>query len=161
MARLTPARAAPDFWVPETDPDVRWRHAVVIGGNHAIGVADSVQGDYRFYRDSWGITSHTLGARYFWHVAKRVELRLRERLYVQNGATFYQSTYTEAAKYMAFDRELSPLWSQTFGGKLTYGFSEHLEGELKLDGFYYRYSDFVPLASRRGANVGLGLSLTY
>lgn len=158
--RMT-ADAAPDFWVPETDPDLRWRHAVVIGANHAVGTDDAVQADYRIYRDTWGITSHTIGARYFTHLAKRVELRLRERFYVQNGATFYQSRYTEAAKYMTFDRELSPLWSETLGGKLTVGFSEHLEGELKLDAFYYHYADFVPLASRTGANVGVGLSLTY
>ncbi|MDB4957415.1 MAG: hypothetical protein JWO36_4984 [Myxococcales bacterium] len=163
--RFVPVRmspdAAPDFWVPETDPDTRWRHAIVVGINRAIGEDSSVQGDYRFYLDTWGITSHTFGARYFAHLAKRVELRLRNRLYTQNAASFYQSTYTAAAKYITFDRELSPLWSETIGTKLTYGFSDHVEGELKLDVFYYSYADFTPLLSRTGANVGLGVSLTY
>jgi hypothetical protein len=27
--------------------------------------------------------------------------------------------------------------------------------------FYYSYSDFPPLSSRTGANVGLGISLAY
>jgi hypothetical protein len=37
----------------------------------------------------------------------------------------------------------------------------HVEAELKADLFYYSYVDFAPLASRTGANLGLGVSLTY
>ena len=33
--------------------------------------------------------------------------------------------------------------------------------EGKVDLFYYHYSDFPALASRTGANVGLGVALTY
>ena len=155
------ADAAPDFWVPETDPRTRWRNALVGGANLAVGEASSLQGDYRIYVDDWGITSHTLGARYFIALAKRVELRLRERFYTQSKASFYQSVYMAPAKYIVYDRELSPLWSETLGAKLVYGFTAHVEGELKLDGFYYSYADFVPLRSRTGANIGVGVSLTY
>ena len=155
------ADAAPDFWVPETDPDDRTRHALVIGVNHAVGDTDSIQGDYRIYHDTWGITSHTLGGRYFFALSKNAELRLRERFYTQDAASFYQSVYMAPTKYIVFDRELSPLWSETFGGKLIYRFSRHVEGEAKLDVFYYSYSDFVPLQSRTGANIGVGVSLTY
>jgi hypothetical protein len=155
------ADAVPDFWVPETDPDTRWRHALVLGANHAIGATDAIQGDYRIYHDTWGITSHTFGARYFVALSKKLEFRLRERFYVQNAASFYQSFYMAPAQYIAFDRELSPLWSETLGGKLDYRFTSHLEGEAKLDVFYYAYSDFLPLQSRTGANIGVGMSLTY
>ena len=155
------ADAAPDFWVPETDPSTRWRHALVGGVNLAVGEASSLQGDYRIYFDTWGVSSHTLGARYFIALAKHVELRLRERFYIQSKASFYQSVYMAPARYIVFDRELSPLWSETLGAKLVYGFTAHVEGELKLDGFYYSYADFLPLGSRAGANVGIGVSLTY
>ncbi len=155
------ADAAPELWVPETDPDSRIRHALVFGANHAVGEASAIQGDYRIYTDDWGITSHTIGARYFIGIAKNIELRLRERFYTQNAASFYQSVYSMPMKYITYDRELSPLWSETFGGKLTYGFTDHVEGELKLDLFYYSYADFLPLQSRTGTNVGVGLSLTY
>ena len=64
-------------------------------------------------------------------------------------------------KYITFDRELSPLWSETLGGKLSYLVTPHVEAELKLDVFYYSYADFAPLLSRTGTNVGLGLALTY
>ncbi len=155
------ADAAPDFWVPETDPETRGRHALVGGANLAVGEASSLQGDYRIYLDTWGITSHTIGARYFINLAKNLEVRLRERFYSQGAASFYQSVYMAPTKYIVYDRELSPLWSETLGAKLTYGFSERVEAELKVDGFYYSYADFVPLRSRTGANFGIGIALTY
>lgn len=163
--RFVPVRAtldaAPSQWILETDPDSRWRHAFVIAGNHAVGVDSAVQVDYRIYHDTWGITSHTFGARFITNLSKRLELRLRERFYTQGAASFYQNLYTQPEEYMAFDRELSPLWSETFGGKLSFRFTPRIEGELKLDLFYFSYSDFAPLASRFGTNVGLGVALTY
>jgi hypothetical protein len=155
------ATATPEFWVPETDPDTRSRHAIVIAVNHALGTDSSVQADYRFYLDDWGITSHTIGARYFVNLSKNLELRLRERFYTQGAASFYQDSYAAPTKYITYDRELSPLWSETLGGKLSYLFAPHVEGELKLDLFYYSYADFVPLTSRTGTNVGIGVALTY
>ncbi len=157
--RMT-ADAAPDYAVAETDPATRWRHAIVAAANRAVGEG-SVQGDYRFYRDTWGITSHTVGARYFVQLTPQTELRLRSRFYVQDGASFYQSTYTGTAMYMTVDRELSPLWSETLGAKLSYAFSGHVEAEAKVDVFYYRYQDFPALASRFGTNAGLGVTLSY
>jgi Protein of unknown function (DUF3570) len=163
--RFVPIRpnidAAPVQWIMETDPDSRYRHALVIGINHAVGEASSIQGDYRIYHDTWGITSHTIGTRYFAALSPQLELRLRNRIYTQDAASFYQDNYTMPAKYITYDRELSPLWSETIGAKLSYLFTPHVEGELKLDVFYYSYADFVPLVSRTGTNVGLGLALTY
>jgi len=55
--RFVPIRAsldaAPELWVPETDPDSRWRQAAVAGINRAVGDASSVQADYRFYYDDY------------------------------------------------------------------------------------------------------------
>jgi hypothetical protein len=163
--RFVPVRASldatPDLWVAETDPDERWRHAFVIGANRALGEDSSIQGDYRIYHDTWGITSSTIGARFFTNLTPHLQLRLRERFYTQNAASFYLDNYTKVQKYMVYDRELSPLWSETIGGKLTYAFTSSVEGELKLDVFYYSYADFPPLASRTGANIGVGLAVTY
>lgn len=163
--RFVPVRAtleaAPEMWVMETDPDTRVRHAVVFGVNRGLGESSSIQGDYRVYHDTWGITSHTLGARLFTKLGKTLELRIRERFYTQGRASFYQENYATPMRYMAFDRELSSLWSETIGAKLSYLFTPHLEGELKVDLFYYSYSEFAPLSSRTGTNTGLGLALTY
>jgi len=163
--RFVPVRmdvnSAPQFWVPETDPNTRTRHALVLGANRAVGEASSLQGDYRFYIDDWGISAHTFGARYFVHLTKNLELRLRERFYIQTGASFYQKVYTQAMTFMAYDRELSALWSNTVGAKVMYAFTDRLSAEFKVDVFYYYYEDFAPLLDRGGANVGVGLDLTY
>ncbi len=163
--RFVPVRmnidAAPEFWVMETDPDTRMRNAFVLGVNRAIGDDSSVQADYRYYFDDWGITSHTLGLRYFTHLTHHLELRLRERFYTQGSASFYQENYTTVTKYITFDRELSSLWSETLGAKLSYLLAPHLEAELKVDIFYFKYAEFAPLTSRTGTNTGLGLALTY
>jgi hypothetical protein len=163
--RFVPVRmdvnSAPQFWVPETDPDTRLRHSLVLGANRAVGEASSLQADYRFYIDDWGINAHTVGARYFVHLTKNLELRFRERFYIQTGASFYQKVYTTAMTYMAYDRELSALWSNTVGAKLMYAFTDRLSAELKADVFYYYYQDFAPLLDRGGANIGAGLDLTY
>jgi len=151
----------PMGFVPETDPDTRFRHAGVIGANLFLPSDSSVQADYRIYHDTWGITSHTIGARYFVNLGPRIELRLRSRLYLQNGASFYQARYGDFMQYMTVDRELSPLWSETLGAKLTFAVTERLDAEAKLDGFYYHYDDFPALASRLGLNAGLGLQLHY
>lgn len=163
--RFVPVRAnvdaSPMFTVAETDPDQRYRHAIVAAVNHAVGKHGAVQADYRLYRDTWGITSNTLGLRYFVDLSSRVELRLRSRLYQQSGTSFYQSNYATTRTYMTIDRELSPLWSETVGGKLMLKFGERAEAELKMDLFYYHYADFPGLTSRTGTNVGLGLSIDY
>ncbi len=163
--RFVPIRATvdatPSQWIMETDPDSRWKHAIVGGYNHAVGVDSAVQFDYRLYHDTWGITSHTVGARFITNLSKQLELRVRERFYTQGAASFYQSNYTAPQTYMAFDREMSPLWSETLGVKLSYHFTPSVEGELKTDFFYYSYSDFAPLRSRVGTNTGIGLALTY
>lgn len=163
--RFVPVRAnvdaAPMFTIAETDPDQRYRHALVLGANHALGQHASVQADYRLYRDTWGITSNTIGLRYFVDLSSRLELRLRNRLYQQTGTNFYQASYDHVMKYMTIDRELSPLWSETFGAKLMYKFGERSEAELKADLFYYHYADFPALTSRTGANLGVGVSIAY
>ncbi len=162
--RYVPVRmsvdATPDYAVPETDPNIRWRHAIVVAGNHAIG-SGAIQADYRLYRDTWGITSHTIGARYFVKLTPELELRLRHRFYLQNGASFYRASYSTTTSYMTIDRELSPLWSETLGAKLAYAINGHVEAEAKVDVFYYKYADFPSLASRLGTNAGLGVTLTY
>jgi hypothetical protein len=162
--RFIPIRASvdamPDYWVLETMPLARNRNAFVVGLNHALG-DDAVQGDYRFYIDDWGIISHTVGARYFWRINKRTELRLRNRFYTQSAASFYQQVYTQPLQFMTYDgREMAAQWSETFGGKLVYRFTDHLQGELKCDVFYFSYTDFA-LQTRTGTNLGAGLSVTY
>jgi hypothetical protein len=163
--RFVPVRPDPGsdpiMWVAETDPDSRVRHALVAALNVHVLDDSAIGADYRFYADSWGISSHTLDAKFTTNVSSAVELRLRARYYKQTGASFYKDNYTEVERYMAIDRELSPLWSAMGGAKLSVRFATDAELELKADVFYYKYTDFPLLPDRTGANLGVGVQLTY
>lgn len=155
------AMSPPSFWVPETDPEDRYRHAAVLSLNKHLFEHSAIQGDYRFYRDTWGITSHTVELRYLVDLSSKAELRLRGRVYTQSGAGFYQASYAGPEKYMTIDRELGPLSSVLGGIKLTYKLGTAFELSGKLDLFHFSYPEFPRLRSRLGANIGLGLSAVY
>jgi hypothetical protein len=153
------------FKVPETEPNDRYRQAFVVGMNRHLFTDTVLQADYRFYFDNWGITSHTIQVRYFvtWH---DVTLRLRERFYYQDGASFYRAHYTgdTLEPYVTADRELSTFWSNLVGAKVSWRLPwvhRALEAEVKADFFYFNYRDFPLLAYRVGADLGAGLNVTY
>ncbi|MCU1282531.1 MAG: hypothetical protein JWM53_6077 [bacterium] len=161
----TPDLAAIEFKVPETEPNERYRHAAVIGLNKHLFSDTSLQGDYRFYADNWGVTSHTVQLRYFvtW---KDVTLRLRERFYYQSGASFFQPHYTAATlqPFVTADRELSTFWSNVAGFKISWRLPwvhRALEVEAKVDYFHFGYVNFALLSSRDGADIEAGLNVIY
>jgi hypothetical protein len=161
----TPDYTQTEFKVPETEPTERYRHAVVVGINRHLGKNASLQGDYRFYADSWGVQAHTLQARFFLTL-KDVTLRLRERFYYQKGADFFRSHYTsdQSQPYVTADRELSTFASNVAGLKASWRLPwvhRALEVEAKADVFYFSYVDFALLASRVGADLEAGFSVVY
>ncbi len=153
----------PSYKVPETDPKLRFRHAFVAGLNRHLFHDTALQGDYRIYFDSWGLVSHTVQLRYLvsW---RDVSLRIRERFYIQKGADFFQTRYTEPQEFMTADRELSSFWSNIVGVKIAWRLPwvhRALELEAKGDFFYFHYDDFALLASRIGGTAELGLNVIY
>jgi len=151
------------YKVPETDPLQRFRHAFVAGVNQHVGEDSAFQADYRLYFDNWGIVAHTIQVRYFitW---KDVTLRLRERFYYQNAASFFRSRYTAQQPFMTADRELSTFWSNVAGFKVSWRLPwvhRALAVEAKTDIFYFNYIDFLPLPYRVGGNVELGMNVIY
>ena len=151
----TPDLSAIEFKVPETEPNERFRHAAVIGLNRHLFSDTSLQGDYRFYADNWGVLSHTIQLRYFvtW---KDVTLRLRERFYYQTGASFFRPHYTAATlqPFVTADRELSTFWSNVAGFKVSWRLPwvhRALELEAKVDYFHFGYVNFALLAHRATA----------
>ena len=161
----TPDLSAIEFKVPETEPLERYRHAAVIGLNRYLFPDSTLQGDYRFYADNWGILAHTVQLRWFL-TFHDVTLRVRERFYYQSAANFYEPHYTVATlqPYVTSDRELSKLWSNVVGLKLSWRLPwvhRALELEAKADYFHFGYLDFPLLATRDGANLEAGLNVTY
>ena len=163
--RFVHVESSPDFKVPETDPDQRFRHAFVVGLKRHVLKDSAIQLDYRFYLDNWGVTSHTGQFQYVVDFGAAT-LRLRQRFYYQTAASFFQSHYTEVGEggYLTADRELSTLWSTLTGAKVTIKADKLVKGlslEAKADVFYFSYIDFAYLHSRLGANLAAGLNMKY
>ena len=154
-----------EFKVPETEPQERLRHAVVVGLNRHLFGDSALQGDYRFYSDSWGIVSHTVQLRYF-VTFKDLTLRFKERFYYQSGANFYREHYTvdSLQPFVTADRELGTFWSNIVGVKLSWRLPwvhRALELEAKVDYFHFKYLNFALLGSRDGADIEGGLNVLY
>jgi hypothetical protein len=56
---------------------------------HVPGVNGTLQADYRFYRDDWGIRAHTLEVAWQQALSERFALRPALRYYTQDAADFY------------------------------------------------------------------------
>jgi hypothetical protein len=151
------------FKVPETMPDRRHRHAIVLALNRYLFDESALQLDYRIYVDSWALLSHTVQLRYL-VTFRDITLRLRERFYYQRGVYFYKPAYTEVEPFMTTDRESSTLWSNLAGVKIAWRLPvvhRALELEAKGDFLYIRYVDYPLLARRFGGTAELGLNVIY
>lgn len=63
----------------------------------------TLEGSYRFYRDDWGIVSHTLEIRYLQKLGNRLVLSPSLRYYTQEAADFYWYTLTGSEVEPQFD----------------------------------------------------------
>ncbi len=152
--------------LPETDPPLRVRHALT--GKIAQSLSDSVavQGDYRFYTDSWGVTAHTASARLILEPGSAWTIRVMARGYIQQGASFYQPVYTEPLEYMTAGRELCNLWSVLGGLKLVYNYPSRgttrvVAFDAKVDVLYIDYLNFPALPYRIAEVFEAGMNLRF
>ncbi len=139
------------YALPESEPALRDRLAAAVGLKQYLGLG-VLQLEYRLYVDSWQLLSHTADLRWVLDL-DTVTLRLRYRLYLQNGASFYQAHYDAVLTYLSADRELSPFSSHLFGVKLEWlplrtRRGARLRFDVKVEGMYFAYSDFPALKSR-------------
>lgn len=141
--------------VPETHPDVRTRHAIVLRARRAFDDRLSVHADYRFYTDDWGIVANTAALQLQWMHDLHGMLAARYRLHNQSAASFYRSVYPmpepgRTLRFVSRDRELSPLWTHrlalSYERRIDLGDAGHrmrLAGAV--GGTYLDYQDFVGL----------------
>jgi len=84
----------------------------------------AVHFDARFYDDTWRVVGGDVELGYSQYIGKSLLLKLHARVYQQSAANFfkdafYYQTESTAGEYFTGDRELSPVRTATFGGKLT------------------------------------------
>ncbi len=105
----------------ELYPNTRTSTAVGLRARYYLPWRAALQGDYRFYTDTWGILSHT-GAISYTHPWGPFTFTGKYRFYTQDPADFYQDLFSrsEATNFRARDKELSQFVSQNFRLQASY-----------------------------------------
>jgi len=127
--------------VPEHRPDYRNKQIFHTSlTQHFDAVNASVEGSYRFYHDSYGVFSHTLGVGWFQWLGKRVMIEPQFRFNEQSAADFYRVTFSgpfseDPPGLHSSDYRLSKLYTVDYGLQAKVFINEHLQ----LNAGYHRY----------------------
>ncbi len=152
--------------VPEYHPDFRLRNAAVARFRYAFSDDSSAGLGYRFYIDTWGVTSHTVAAQIAWIPEPSQVLTLRYRFYTQEAASFYRQTYDPMEgipPFLTRDRELSPMFSNrvavSYQGIAQLDPDTRLKIALAVGGTVFAYSRFTGLTEVFSIDVTTAVTL--
>ena len=108
---------------PELYPNTRTGNAVGLRARYFLPYRAAIEGEYRFYTDTWDIEGHT-GALSYIHPWGDFTFTGKFRYHNQTGAHFYSDLFprAQATNFRGRDKELSPLTSYTFKLKAAYEF---------------------------------------
>ena len=118
----------------------------------------AIQGDYRFYTDTWDILAHTAEVSYTHPLDDDWTFDVHYRFYTQDAAEFYSDLFPreDFQNFLARDKELSTMTSHTLGFGVAYefkppGFSFLNRSSLNLryDRIRFEYDDFRDISHDR------------
>lgn len=122
----------------------------------------ALHADYRYYRDDWSITAHTLELAWHQSLTSRSSAAPRLRYYAQSAAGFYRP-YVDcgvisgyecalALEHYASDYRLATFGAFSAGLGLRHRFDRGIT--LELDGEYYLHRGALGLGARPSARFG-------
>jgi len=138
---------------PDIRPRVRKQGILLARWNHHFeGLGSTLRSSYRFYRDSFGIQAHTLGAEWVQPVGATVTLTPSLRLYSQSAAYFYYDPvydpdvgapyppgyFTNPPQFISPDQRLSAFGGVTLGLKLGVKLSPDWSADIKAERYEQR-----------------------
>ena len=142
---------------PELYPNTRTSNALGIRARYFLPYRAAIEGEYRFFTDTWDIVGHTASLTYVqpwgdWTFTGKF------RFHDQTGAHFYSDLFSqsEVTNFRGRDKELSPLTSYTFKIKAAYTFLSESQswGFIKkgsvtasLDMLHVDYDNFSDLTA--------------
>jgi len=108
---------------PELYPNTRTSNALGIRARYFLPYRAAIEGEYRFFTDTWDIEGHTVSLSYI-HPWNDWTFTGKFRYHDQTGAHFYSDLFpsSEATNFRGRDKELSPLQSYTFKLQAAYEF---------------------------------------
>jgi len=108
---------------PELYPNTRTSNAIGIRARYFLPYRAAIEGEYRYFNDTWDIKGHTAALTYI-HPWRDFTFTGKFRYHDQTGAHFYSDLFphSEATNFRGRDKELSPLQSYTFKLQAAYEF---------------------------------------
>lgn len=108
----------------EVAPRTRTSNAGSVRLKYYLPWRAALDGQYRYYHDTWGINAHTAGLEYTQPAWNRFVFSGSYRYYTQNGTNFFMDLYPRAGyqNFMTRDKENSPLQTHTIGVGVAYDF---------------------------------------
>ena len=146
---------------PELYPHTRTTNAIGFRARYYLPWRAALQGEYRWFGDTWDIVSNTAAFTYV-HPMDQWTFTGKYRFHDQTGAHFFSDLFSrsEATNFRGRDKELSPLTSHTLRLAASYEFLsdgwkfvDKGSVTLSLDYLMVDYKEFRDLTS--GAPVGL------
>lgn len=116
----------------ELYPNTRTTTAVGVRARYYLPYRAAIQGEYRFFTDTWNIDSNTVSLSYI-HPWREWTFEAKYRWHDQTGAHFFQDLFprSEATNFRGRDKELSPLTSTTVTMRASYEFLSDGWGAIK------------------------------
>lgn len=167
---VDPATSEVRASVVEATPTERLRHAITLDMRRALPYQCFARGLYRYYRDTWGIASHTGEAaldRAF--LGDKATLGLRVRGYSQGAADFHEArydTYPLIPLYRSADKKLGRNRSVLAGLRSDWSFGrlgpiDDTRIEASFDIYDQWFLDSPAIRRRMAAIVALGGSAQW
>ena len=142
---------------PELYPNTRTSNVLGLRARYFLPYRAAIEGEYRYYTDTWDIKGHTASLAYI-HPWRKWTFTGKFRIHDQTGAHFYSDLFpgSEFTNFRGRDKELSPLTSYTFKVKAAYtfigengswGFIKKGTVTASLDMLHIDYDDFSDLTA--------------
>ena len=148
---LSPGQGEGFTLADQVYPNTRTSNAASAQLKYYLPYRAALTGQYRFFRDTWGIRAHTLELDYTHPVWKRWIFDASLRYYRQGAADFYSDLFPRAnyQNFMGRDRELAAFHSYTLGAGASYQFAvpgvrwiSKSSANVRVDHLMVDYSDF-------------------
>jgi hypothetical protein len=161
---LDPNSAIGYSYEPELYPNTRTSNAVGLRARYFLPYRAAIEGEYRFFTDTWDIKGNTASLTYI-HPWGDWTFTGKYRFHDQTGAHFYRDLFgrSEETNFRGRDKELSELTSHTVmlqaayeflsdDGNDTWGFIKRAKVTASINMLSVDYHDFSDLTA--GAPVG-------
>lgn len=141
------------YKTPDVRPDRRDQYIVLARWNHHVdALGATLRSSYRYYRDTFGIRAHTIGAEWVQPFGGRFTLTPSLRYYSQSAADFYYDPvydptvgapyppgyFTNPPTYASPDQRLSAFGAVTVGMKLAVQLGEDWSTDVKAERYEQR-----------------------